>query len=261
MNDLRLETSAPPASSGRRICLADKFRALTGRDIPVFNQYAHADCVGQAIALAAGVLSGLANGHYVEVASEPVYAGAKHRYRSSEYPCTEQGARLSWGIAYMTDAGLFVRKRYGDFDLTAYAPALARAWACSGVPREVTEDAGRLATFTTRTITTYEEAYAAIANDRPVVIGSPTIFQSSLRGEGLGTPMPAGRQGHCYCALGVDDRAGKRRICCFDSRGRYFYRESDTGRPRPSFWVDADVFHEMVRGGEAYAIGYHPIFS
>lgn len=253
--------NAIPASTGKFVNLAENFRLETGHELPIFNQKTNYDCVGHSVALAATVLSGLTDGAYLEIASEPIYAGAKYTNISPEYPCTKSGAILLWGVIWIAKTGLFARKSYGTFNLIDYAPELARRWACTGVPTDVTANASRLTTYYANTVCSYEDARAAITDGRPVVIGTNTLFKTALEDENIGTPMDSGRNGHCYCALGVNDRDGKPKILCYDSMGKFYYREKSTARPRPSFWVTVDVFNKMIEAGEAYSIGYRPDFS
>lgn len=165
----------------------------------------------------------------------------------------EDGSLGAWAQAAVKQHGTLLRKAYGGIDLTTYDGNVAKDWGNQGLPRELETTADEHSVGTTALVTSYEEARDAIANGYPVPVCSTQGFEDVRDADGFARPK--GKWPHCMFYVAVDDTGNRPGLLCVNSWGPdWISGPTRHGQPQGSFWVDADVAHRMLQGGDSYAL-------
>ena len=219
------------------------------------------DCVGQAFANGADILTGVQiNLHgkpekYIAPASaEVIYGGARIEIAKNKdnLRIPSSGSAGSWAADWVVEYGVLLQQKYGEHDLSTYNSQVSKEFGKTGVPDDLEPFAKEHPIKTTALVKTWQELIDSVANGYPVVICSGLGFGPTDRSwvrdkDGY---LRKSRQGwnHAMLIFGYDD-ASKRKGCCFlNSWGAVHSGPTLHGSPPTcSFWVDKNVVEEGLR--------------
>lgn len=164
------------------------------------------------------------------------------------------GSIGAWCAEAVVKFGTLVRIKYLDkYDLTQYSRARADSWGWTGLPDDLEPIARQYPVKLASLVLTYEESRDAIFNLCPVNVCSQTSFTSYRDKDGFalktGYNWP-----HSMAVLAVDDsfrRPGV--LLCNSWPKNWITGPKRHEQPDGSFWVDADVFNEMLRQRDSFA--------
>lgn len=227
---------------------------------PVFQQIG--DCAGQSGATAVDMLTAvqIALMKRPEIwrgraASEPLYAGA--RVEVGNYKTPLDGAPIEFVVDFAQQYGVLLRQKYGDVDLTAYDPKLAKEWAKpgAGVPDALEPIAKQHPIKTATFLANFDEIADAVANGYPVVIGFHRLgfeFETDQEGFAVPTYRLTKYWSHAETIVGVDTISRRRGACLSNHWGTSWLKGPvhKLGVVPGGMWVDAHVIDYMLAHGK-----------
>jgi hypothetical protein len=171
-------------------------------------------------------------------ATEPIYGCRGHR---------GQGMSCSRAAKFVSkDGGFLLRKNYPniDIDLSVYDATVGTNWGSRGVPSDVVDKADDHQIKTASLITSVREAYDAIKNGYALACCSSQGFSNVRDREGFAKPK--GSWSHGMAVTGADNVFHRKGFLINNSWGRWNSGPKRHNQPDGSFWVDEDVFADMI---------------
>lgn len=228
------------------------------------------DCVGQSVAtavdmrLAVQALEGPYQTPQYMADPSSIYGLSRVEISNATYP---RGTTVEYGMRALSEYGVLFQKNYLyiGYDLSAYDPDYSVTWGRVGLPSILEQVAKKTPLVDYYKVLNYEAVRDAIASGYPVVVGSSVGFRNrrfffrggsgdSTRDEN-GFLKPRGTWYHAMCFVGVDDKSGRKGVCCQNSWGPdWVSGGTKLGQPKGSFWIDARTVTKMVSQNDAYAI-------
>jgi len=229
------------------------------------------DCVGQAYALATEILAatqiyqnGYAEKWEGKVSTESVYGGSRYEIGVQRYNnksvLAGDGSFGLWCAEFCRDYGVLMRKKYGDYDLTQYDPALARKWGKTGMPDELEPTAKKHPIRSFALVRSYNDVRDAICNGYPVAFCSSVGFGKCSKHNQNGRDSEGflercGTWYHAMTGIAVDDQSDRKGVLIQNSWGADWVKGPKRhGQPDGSFWVDAKTIDEICADGDSFAL-------
>lgn len=223
---------------------------------PEFGTYERqttGDCVSHAfrnavdISRACEIEFGEAESFVERGATEGIYGSRGH---------TGEGMSCSQAARFISQqAGLLIRKPYGNVDLSVYNARLGTNWGRGGVPRTLMEAGQQNQVKTVSLIRTVEEARDALANGYAIAVCSNYGFDSRRDKNGI-----ARKKGTWYHGMawgGVDDTGERDRSCLFcviNSWGMWNGGPRVHEQPHGSFWITERDAAGMLSQNGAFVV-------
>jgi hypothetical protein len=151
-------------------------------------------------------------------------------------------------------AGIVLRQKYDEVDLSTYNANWGIKWAPNNVPQSLMNVTKKHLIQTVSVIRTVEEARDAIANGYGLAVCSGQGFTSTRDANGFA--YPRGSWAHCMCIAGCDDTGSEPAFLVINSWGETWIKGPmpQWGPiPKGSFMAKADVIGRMLRGGGTFA--------
>lgn len=234
------------------------------------------DCVshgaelGCTLLVAKGVLKTGNLSQFCEVATEPIYGGARVEMNNNQPGGYQDGAYGAAAARFLREFGSVFRKDYSkqtgnpEHDLRVYDAKKAKAWGNFGCGGQ--SDKGKLDAITrefpcktTTQVGSFEDVAAAIAGSKcPVTIAS-----------NYGTDMVRDKDGFCrwndswphqMCLIGVRFGARPGALCAQSwgpsvSRGPHFPETMPANIRGFTWWIPAADVDRICKTGDCHALG------
>lgn len=261
---LRHVSQAAGQGSGEVALLYKYLEKVLGRKPKTRNQGGGSDCTGQSTARGIDVLQGvriaglgMAEKFTAYASASAIYGGSRYEigYKRYNYYNRRNGAHVPYAAEFVRDYGTLFQIAYPQVDLSKHSWALSKKWGSTGVP-DVLEAMARLHCVKAFIpINSWDEYRGAVSNGFPVVIGSKYGFAKQKSRDDEGFLSPIGIWNHAMVGTAVDDEYKRPGGLIENSWGPEWVRGPKRhDQPDGSFWVDAEVIHDMCRHGEAIAL-------
>lgn len=234
---------------GKRVELYKYVEQLTGS----WNQrqQGDSDCTSQALATAIDGIKSveiLINGDLEEwvgeTVTESIYGGSRVQIGGGRLR-GQGGSYGSWVCEFAKQYGCVARQKYGNIDLSKYNVNTVRAWADSGVPKEILEQSKLHPIKSFSRINNYYEMIDSLANGYLGIICCNFGFTTVRDKDGFCNLE--GVWPHAQCVCGFDDTGARKGILIANSWGPYVQGIPRYDEPRGMYYVDAEVFDKMCQ--------------
>jgi hypothetical protein len=234
-------------------------RKATGKPAPWYpnvDQGSVGDCVGAGNKHCVDVLEAvqIANGtrsDWKPVSLEVIYAGSRVEIGGGRI--RGDGSVGAWAAKWLSTYGAVPMEKIGDYDLSSYSEARARAWGRSGVPKDLETAAKLHPVKGAALVKSWQDVDKAIRQGYPVAVCSDQGF--TMQRDRDGFCRASGSWAHCMAIIGV--RGGARPgAFILNSWGDKAHAGPvyPSDAPVAGFWADSDTIDRMVRQGDSFAL-------
>ena len=238
----------------KKAILLHKFLEAATQRVFIPHYQGKVDCTSHATALAIDIAQAvqvsLGNDRWVKpIATELLHIGGRKIISGRR----SGGVSVSAAVKFATDYGNLFRVIYPGWDFTRFSPSNIRA--IDGMTKEelklLLEEASFHPVIDSYRIKNAAQAYAALSNFHPIVIGSLTAFGRTRDKNGFVRPK-RGKWNHSWTLIGFDTSFSRPGALLVSSWGRNWVNGPKRNQPDGSIWVDTEVLDRMIR--EAIAI-------
>jgi hypothetical protein len=219
------------------------------------------DCVGQAFANGADILTGVQiNLHskpekYIAPASaEVIYGGARIEIAKNKdnLRIPSSGSAGSWAADWVVEYGVLLQQKYitkkSEHDLSTYNAQVSKEFGKIGIPDDLEPFAKEHPIKTTALVKTWQELIDSVVNGYPVVICSGLGFGPTDRSwvrDKDGYLKRQGNWNHALLVIGFDDASPRKGACFLNSWGSSHSGPTlHNNPPTCAFWVDKNVVEQ-----------------
>jgi hypothetical protein len=252
-NDFGIKRFPEQMATKEAILLYKFLEAATQRMFVPHNQET-VDCTSHATALAIDIAQAvqvsLGNDRWVKsIATELLHIGGREIVGGRR----RGGVAIGEAVKFASDYGNLFRVIYPGWDFTTYSLS-----NINEIDRKSTkelklllEEAGFHPIIESYRVNSAAQAYAALSNFHPVVLGSHTAFGKNRDKDGFVRPT-RGSWSHAWTLIGFDTRFKRPGALLMSSWGKNWVSGPKRNQPDGSIWVDTEVLDRML--GEAIAI-------
>lgn len=236
-------------------------KCIKGPFVPHFQDFG--DCVSHAMGLGCDFLAasqiarfGLNEEWKGKCSTEAIFGGSRVEIGKGALR-SEGGSTGAWAAEWVSKYGVLPRGRYGKYDLTQYAPELAKYWGRRGVgvPDELEPIIKQHPIKTVTRVEDWDQACDLVANGYPVVLASSVGYRMQTDAEGF---LLRSRKPwyHATLLIAIDTKSKRQGGCIANSWGTNWISgpAHALGTPKGCFWADARNIDAMLSQEDSYGI-------
>lgn len=196
-----------------------------------------------------------------QIATEPIYALSRVEIGKGRIGRGD-GSVGAWAAKAVTEYGVLLRGKYGQWDLTENDESIAKQWGMpnAGLPDDLEPVAREHPVKYAEMTDTKDKILTALYNLYGIAVCSDQGF--TMQRDQNGMCKPQGSWSHCLAAVGIAMLKGKRLVVPIqqswgDNPTGPDEVELESGRkvklPEGVFFIDFDVFLSMCRQQDSFA--------